>query len=284
MGTLHASGEINFFSNKCRQLWDKWNDGPALQRVPKRKTAIKNTMIQLMIRIGIKRLDIQFVNSPGAAGQFSWGEWSMEIGPDQIADNNIRCAEFVDLCATLYHETRHAEQFTRMAQGVRLGRLLFPGNKKLPLFYKTHFISKNMGMEYAATNYAVNHRNEYKTFAATPRLTHCTMGVAKGWDNWDPTVDDWLQRTYSRSKSTFSQIGQSDAVKGLGNIGGQYSKGGGTMNVLGGRRDAIEKQYYYRAEDEKDAFAIEALCGTALKNRFANYNARKNWRRTDPRW
>ncbi len=283
MGTLHESGEINYFSGRCKELWDNWNTGHANQRVRNRKNTIKNNLILLMNRIGIKRLDIHFVNQAGVAGQFTWSNWSMDIGPSQISKNDIKCKNFVDLCATLYHETRHAEQFSRMVQGVRLGRLLIPEAKKLPRFYKTRFISRAMDIDYSATNYAVNHRNDYKVFAATPRKSHCTIGSAKGWDNWDATVDDWLERTYSKSKSTFSRIGQSDDMKHLPNISGQYSPGGGPMKVKGSR-DAIDKQYYYRAEDERDAYVIEELFTNALKNRFANYELKKSWKRTDPRW
>ncbi|MBI5556210.1 MAG: hypothetical protein HY885_01075 [Deltaproteobacteria bacterium] len=284
MATLHESATITYFAGKCKKIWDDWNNGQAGERVQKRKSAIKNNLLLLMNRIGIKPLEITFINQPGVAGQFGWGDWEIEIGPAELVKHDIACEKFVDLCVTFYHETRHAEQFTRMAQGVRLARLRIPGLKKLPVFGKAHVIAKAMGMNYAATNYAANHRNDYIVFAATPRQSHCTIGSAKGWDNWDPTVDDWLQRTYNRNKSTFSEIGQSDDVNDLPNIGGQYAQGGGTMDIVGGRRGAIEQQYYFRAEDEKDAYAIEKLFTAALANQFVNYQARKGWKRTDPRW
>nr|WP_319490321.1 hypothetical protein [uncultured Desulfobacter sp.] len=55
------------------------------------------------------------------------------------------------------------------------------------------------------------------------------------------------------------------------------------MDILG-NRDAIEKQYYYRAKDEMDAVAIEKLLGASLKGRFVNYLSKKNWKRTDNSW
>lgn len=284
MGTLHEARTINYFSARCKDLWDKWNLGPANKRLKKRKDLIKGNLDRLVRQIGIKQLKTQFVNDPDICGAFGWGGWEMDIGATELAKHDIKCKNFVELCVTLYHETRHAEQFTRIAQGIRLKRLEHNGVKKLPLFGRSLVISKAMGMNYSATKYALDHRNDYLIFVATPRKAHCSRSSYQGWSNWDSTVDDWLQRTYSRSKSTFSAIGQSDDVTNLPNIGGQYSGGGAMMNVVGGRRGAIEKQYYYRADDEKDAYAIEKLFETSLKNRFVNYSARRNWKRDDARW
>ena len=282
--TLHNADTVTFFSGKCLDLWDKWNQGPAGGRLRKRQNIIKRDMKELMGRIKIYQMEPVFVNDPNVGGEFSWGDWGINIGATELAKHNIRCKKFVDLCATLYHELRHAEQFTRIAQGVRLKRLEIPGVKKIPFFGKSRVISKAMGMSYSATQYALNQRKDYTVFSATPRMIHCSYGSSTGWQNWCPTVDDWLQCTYSSSQSTFSAIGQSDDVTNLPNVGGQYSSGGGTMNVLGGRRDAIERQWYYGAPDEIDAVAIEKLLFGSLSNRFANYRARQNWRRTDPRW
>ena len=282
--TLHDAATVNYFSRKCKGLWDKWNQGPATSRLEKRKTIVKKEMKLLMTRIGIKQMEPVFVNDPNNEGSFSWGNWELEISIAKLMKHDIRCKQFVDLCATFYHELRHAEQFTRVAQGVRLKRLDLPGVKKIPLFGRSLIISKAMGMNYSATKYALNHRNDYKQFSATPKMTHCTTGSSSDWQNWCPTVDDWLQCTYSSSQSTFSDIGQSDDVDNLPNIGGQYSSGGTTMNVLGNRRAAIEKQWYYGAPDEMDAVAIEKLLFRSLSNQFVNYQSKKNWRRTDTRW
>ncbi|MFC1794993.1 hypothetical protein ACFL3Q_15565 [Planctomycetota bacterium] len=284
MGTLHEARTINYFSARCKDLWDKWNLGATNKRLKKRKDLIKSNLDQLVNRIGIKSLKIEFVNDPNICGAFGWGGWQMDIGATSLAKHDIKCKAFVELCVTLYHETRHAEQFTRIAQGIRLKRLEHNGVKKIPLFGRSLVISKAMGMNYSATKYALDHRNDYLVFVATPRKAHCSHSSYQGWSNWDSTVDDWMQRTYSRSKSTFSAIGQSDDVTNLPNIGGQYSGGGGTMDVVGGRRGAIEKQYYYRAEDEKDAYAIEKLFKTSLCNRFVNYTSKRNWKRDDSRW
>ena len=113
---------------------------------------------------------------------------------------------------------------------------------------------------------------QYIVFAMTPKLPYCSAGSAPGWDKWDATVDDWLQRTYARGKSQFAEWGQASG-KNLG---------GGVGVVPKASRDAIDKAFYHGAEDETDAVAMEELLELSLVKKIPRYVAVRSKSRIDP--
>jgi hypothetical protein len=238
MATLHDSATIQSYANDCRLIYNMWR---AWQQ-PQREQAFKMTHQSLCQRAGIPVPPVTFKNSSNL-GSFGWGSWTIVVG-NKPFKKNLSKEEFIDLCCTVYHETRHSEQFYRVIQGLLLGRFDFPVKLPAGPGLKTQ-IGLAMSVKATIVNQADVNKNSYVGFAKTARLPHCTAGSGPGWDNWDPTVSDWLERTYSKSKQKFAEAGQDAAV--------------GT---------AIDKAWYRGAEDERDAYAIEALVKAALKPRL----------------
>ena len=234
MPTLHENAIIQSYANDCRLVFNMWR----AWMQPQREQAFKMTHESLCRRAGIPVPPITFRHSSNL-GSFAWGSWTIVVGNKPFA-KNLTKEEFIDLCCTVYHETRHSEQFYRVAQGLLLGRFEFParlppgGNLKAQ-------IAPAMSIKAEIVQHADTHKNSYLAFAQTGRLPHCTAGSGPGWTNWDPTVSDWLERTYSKSKQRFAEEGQDAAV--------------GT---------AKDRAWYRGAEDERDAYAIEDLVKRVL--------------------
>ena len=275
MSSLHELTTVARYCAGCRQIWDDWrNTAPG--GTTRRKNEFSTLMDIVCNTAQIPSVKKTYVLNLGAEGQFGWTEWEVEIEAGYFKNRNIVLEVFMELCSSIYHELRHAEQFTRIVQGLSLGRHSC-SDLKLPDNPNVQQISQETHVKQDAVTWAVNHRDFYSPgFARTPRLSHCIFGSAPGWENWDPTVDAWLQRTYSKSQKTVAEIGQGDDVDNLPNLDG----GPGTFNIVGGRRGAIKKQWYYRAEDELDAVACEKLVKQTLIRRFNNYivNKRKGRR------
>ena len=234
MASLHDSGIIQSYANGCRLIYNMWR---AWQQ-PQREQAFKMTHSSLCQRAGIPLAPVTFKNS-SSLGSFSWGSWTIKVG-NKPFQKNLTKEEFIDLCCTVYHETRHSEQFYRVAQGLLVGRHDFPRKLSSSGTLKAQ-IGPAMSIPATIVNHADANKHTYAAFAQSRRLPHCTAGSGPDWSSWDPTVSDWLDRTYSKSKQQFAEEGQDAAV--------------GT---------AKDRAWYRGAEDERDAYAIEALVKTAL--------------------
>ena len=270
MPSLHMAATIRIYCDTCRQIWDDWRNATiGINGTTRRKNEFSALLDRLCNTAQMPVVKKTYVDDLGAEGQFGWGDWEIELEGQYFKNRNIVLKVFVELCASVYHEARHAEQFTRIVQGLALGRHRCTA-LNLPVNPTVLQISRKTDVKQAAVTWAVNNRNSYSVgFARTPRLSHCDFGSGPNWETWDPTVDSWLQRNYAKAQKTIAAIGQSDDTINLPNIDG----GSGTFNIS--RRGAIEKQWYYRAEDEKDAVACEKMAKRSLIGRF-NYPANKN--------
>jgi hypothetical protein len=235
VSTLHASAVINAYASDCRRIRTMWGAWTAAVR----EQAFRSVYQSLCQRARIPVPQLVF-KSLGDLGSFSWGNWSITVDNKRFK-KALSKDEFVDLCCTVYHETRHSEQFFRVAQGLFLKRFDFPG--KLPQGANLRMqVGSALNIPPTIASQADIDKAGYNAFAASPKLPHCTTGSGPGWSNWDPTVSDWLERTYSKSKQRFAERGQS-APSGT----------------------AIDRAWYRGAEDERDAFAVEELVKAALK-------------------
>lgn len=227
MASLHEGASMSFYAGSCgriRTMWGAWQQA-------QRQQAFAMTHRSLCQRVGLPVPPITFRPSDDL-GSFSWGAWTVEVG-NRPFRRSLTKEQFVDLCSTVYHETRHAEQFYRVAQGLLLGRLDFPERLGAGGSLAGR-IAAGMGMKSRIVRHAEMHKDGYLAFARSPKMSHCTTGSGPGWSNWDPTVSDWLERTYAKSKATFARKGQ-DADSGT----------------------AIDRAWYRGAEDERDAYAVE---------------------------
>jgi hypothetical protein len=106
------------FVTSCARLWQRWNTSP-----PPREIVIGGIVSEITA----------FMVAPTVLfrrrrdwGIFYCPSWRLTLNSQHVGNNNISYRNFLELCATIYHEVRHAEQFYRIAQGLALGRLTYP--------------------------------------------------------------------------------------------------------------------------------------------------------------
>ena len=107
------------FVTACAGVWRTW-----LTAAPGAREAQFRAAIQSMTSFMVTPT-VQFANT-GGWGSFNWVQWTLRVNRKYTALTGIRYADFVEVCSTIYHETRHAEQFYRIAQGLAAGTLQFP--------------------------------------------------------------------------------------------------------------------------------------------------------------
>ncbi len=117
--SLQFESVMNGFVGDCAALWNGWKTLSPVQREAALARAVTR-MTSFM-----QAPTVTFANVSGW-GSFSWSSWTLKIKRSYMAKNDIRYKDFVEVCSTAYHETRHAEQFYRIAQGLCAGALKMP--------------------------------------------------------------------------------------------------------------------------------------------------------------
>jgi len=107
------------FAGNCAEIWRSWLTSGKPQREALFAKAVKS-MTAFMIPP-----DVKFAHT-GGWGSFNWTSWTLKVNQKYTGRNDIRYKDFVEVCSTIYHETRHGEQFYRIAQGLCAGKLKFP--------------------------------------------------------------------------------------------------------------------------------------------------------------
>jgi hypothetical protein len=217
-------------------------------------------------------------------GGFEWDSWTLTLNNKYTNKNDIKYGKFVEYCSTIYHETRHAEQFYRVAQGLALGRLKYPdtsdrqivqklggsglsmqqkiglfgggrGIQSTQLLPTATLLSEWLDIPATAAQHAYNSRASFDAFTALPK------------PNWFQRstvlleVEDWMRATYKKTFGEMDSFAQreddpDDAI-----------------------RDNVYRMYRNLPE-EHDAHSIEDLVQTALKNRIGHAGS-ANQRRTN---
>ena len=111
------------FVANCHALWITWNVGPSAGRPAARQMAIQQALTAMTNFMHPPTLKFKTMNDWGS---FQWPIWTLKLKKQCTENDNIKYGKFVEFCSTIYHETRHAEQFYRIAQGLALGRLHYP--------------------------------------------------------------------------------------------------------------------------------------------------------------
>ncbi len=121
--SLQFNNVLNSFVISCASIWREWLAGAPVTRKQQRETRFRSAitaMTSFMVHP-----TVEFANSSGW-GSFNWKRWTLKINQKYTGKDDIRYKDFVEICSTVYHETRHAEQFYRIAQGLSAGVLKFP--------------------------------------------------------------------------------------------------------------------------------------------------------------
>lgn len=229
--SLQDTNSIRFFSRRCQELWRTWRTGAnAAARAIQRQGKIQATL--RTITGFMPPMNIQFVNLNGDCGSFAWGSWRLSIDSTYTGNDSITYKDFVELCRTAYHESRHAEQFYRIAQGLALGKLSFPDKSRTQAiqdFTKLGlggggvrakialFEGKAMQTNVASRQMIARWLNIPQNVAGT--AVTAKMGFAsfiKSKPAWFKRqtalaeVEEWMRSTYKRTLGSMNEWAQSD--------------------------------------------------------------------------
>ncbi len=110
---LAVQSSIESYSGKARELLAKWEElGTAEARINK-LTELVNVELAAA---NVPAVGTIISDAEGNLGQFEFTSWSIDIGKPAFETANPTPAEKADMADTVYHESRHAEQWYRIAQ------------------------------------------------------------------------------------------------------------------------------------------------------------------------
>lgn len=113
------------FVNDCRTIWQNWlQGGPGGNRALRREGEFTNAINRMASFMVVPT--VSFKHMSKGWGSFDWTKWKLKVNDDYTQEPDIKYKDFVELCCTVYHETRHGEQFYRIAQGLSAGDLKYP--------------------------------------------------------------------------------------------------------------------------------------------------------------
>jgi len=118
MSSLQVTATINQAATDFTQLWANWKV-PAISSAA-RKLARETRITNIVNSFNFLSLPaVSFANlGPNTLGGFNWTDWSLTINDVFTSDDDITYRNFLELCRTIYHESRHCEQVYRSAQGL----------------------------------------------------------------------------------------------------------------------------------------------------------------------
>lgn len=252
------------FVTDCANIWTNWLNGSGAGRKARRESeflAAINRMTSFMVAP-----QVAFINTSGW-GAFGWPTWRLEVNQKYTNTPNIMYKNFVELCSTVYHETRHAEQFYRIAQGLSIGDLKYPdvsGGQIAQMAQVTGSVRSRITMFNSITSgdplqtdpgkrpgiiatwvnipvnvaqHADNARNTFRTWTALPKPAWFKRPTVLA------EVNEWMHATYKKSFSELDTWAQGDD--------GPY-------------------RVYRDLPEENDAHGIEDLVQAALYTRIGH--------------
>jgi hypothetical protein len=280
MSSLHLAPCVNQYAQDCANLWTAWLGLSGNQRQTHFETAIHQATNFM------PEVDVQFGTVSGH-GAFYWSSWDLACNRKYTQGHaakhgpNITYYNFVELASTIYHETRHAEQFYRIAQALSADEIEFPvGGKKTPIIMQVtpHSLPKVKKKKFGkkgvvativrqfksdakqiadllniprpVAQHAWTNRASYATWEQSARPGYASKIVASA-SGWNPIVDEWLGATYRKSRMNFNDAAQSASDDTTTIFGTQSSQG-------------VRRHLYATTPEEIDAFGVE----DALKDRI----------------
>jgi hypothetical protein len=139
MRSLQQQDVVDQFARDCLSLWKNWLKPPnqptvdlSGSRVFCRKDSMKNAVRDMTNGV-MTRPAVEFKPLPKSWGGFHWDEWALKLNESFLKADDIKYGEFIEICLTAYHESRHAEQAYRVAQGLAAGVIRFPDKSGIEL-------------------------------------------------------------------------------------------------------------------------------------------------------
>ena len=260
--SLQFESVMNHYSTAAAQLWLDWRSLTRHERLDFALRAIKRATPFLP---GIT-YGSYWASDWGDYGVHYPGLWSIEINRYHPRHSDIELEDFIEWVLTPFHETRHAEQTYRIAQGVLAGELVPPGKnlhrkfqavmagksprdivKALesgnPFAVVDQTVRKRVVQEWLdvpmeVINHADSHRSYFKNFLAS-RTPQWLDYRADGLKN---AVIDWMKSSYDHHLGEIDRRAQ-DGDKGW-------------------------DRFYMTLSEEKDAYGIEGFVSKKILERI----------------
>src|SRR5262249_52721783 len=102
----------SFVANTRKDVFSKWATLNAETRI----RGLAKEANKRLKDAGVPETELIIGDAEGNLGQFAFESWSLEIGKPAFENNAPTLAQMADMADTIYHESRHAEQWFRMAQ------------------------------------------------------------------------------------------------------------------------------------------------------------------------
>lgn len=121
--SLQFDSIMTQYAKECCTLWGSWRGKSKTDRIHAALTAIRRCTYFLPA----VKYDTYFVGKLGDYGVQYPSEWRIEINRYHAQKADLPLDDFLEWATTPYHESRHAEQTYRIAQGVLAGEIVLPG-------------------------------------------------------------------------------------------------------------------------------------------------------------
>src|SRR5271157_1083943 len=129
---LHQTAVLEKFAGWAYLLWGQWNkyvSGGAHTKAIQRQNQFRGYISALCAEVNIYKVNTYFEVLKDR-GNFLRSDWKLKLREMLFSDDNVILGDYVALYKTAIHELRHSEQYYRIAQGLYLGHLEFPGGIK----------------------------------------------------------------------------------------------------------------------------------------------------------
>jgi hypothetical protein len=270
--SLQFENTITIYAEQCCTLWRNWRTLNQPARLSTIKQAISRC-IAFLPKLSIKDYN---ENDLGDFGYHMPSDWSVNLNKHHSYVSNIDFDSFIEWATTPYHESRHAEQTYRIAQGMLCGELDLPGkgrarqtqamtaNRRPREIIRAHNTGKPLdvdattrkqtiknwlGIPMSVITHADSHRSYFQTY--------CKSAVRPWYEKRkDPVknaVIDWMKMSYDKEMRVIDSKAQAKAGK---------SKGFGRM--------------YGSLPEEKDAFGVEGYLQDKVCRKLGMVRPRDN--------
>jgi hypothetical protein len=108
---LSEDKSVSDYTKKAREMWD--NKGTKSEE-DVAKAIVNDLINKRLATLKIPPIKVSVLSDLGTRGSFSAGNWELKLDPLQFQPGKFH--DLRDTTATIYHETRHAEQDYRMGQ------------------------------------------------------------------------------------------------------------------------------------------------------------------------
>lgn len=112
MTGIGSSVAIGRFVTAAKHVETNWSQLKPAERANK----LGNAANDELKAVGVPEAPEQLEELGGDAGRFHFKSWTMGLGKGPFSQASITQAEAAEIADTVYHETRHAEQFHRVAR------------------------------------------------------------------------------------------------------------------------------------------------------------------------